>query len=336
MKPKTIKLTAILMALLLLAGMIPRASAAEEARGYRDVDVGSWYYEAVDFNTTLGIINGVGSGRFAPDVTLSRAMAVTMLYRLEGSPDVAEAQNPFADVNTGSYYENAVKWGVSKGIVQGVSDDEFAPNWEITREQLACFIIRYAEAVQADFLENGVYAEQAFVDRDDTSAYALDAMDQMVYSGLYRGSGDGMMRPKATASRAEIAVVFRRLALMLEKLPGTGKLVVGEDCLAQNLDDDSNEAVISLSAEDTSWLYQALTQDSAWKATDPLDLGPSYRLNLWGAEYLLSENEETLGYNYVAPDGTAHGMLFVLQSPEKEMQMLLARMDACYPGEEDD
>lgn len=316
MKKALLKIVAVILSLVLLSGMTTGVFAEE--KGFLDVAFGSWYCDAVHFDAALGIIHGVGSGRFAPNTSLNRAMAVTMLYRLEGSLDVGTSDNPFTDVPDGCYYENAVRWGVSKGIVRGTGKNTFAPEQAVTREQLACFIIRYAESVQADFLVHGDHCEQSFVDRNDASAYAIDAMDQMVSFGIYEGDKDGRMRPKATASRAEIAVVFCRLALLLDQLPEAGTVT-----------DVNSGTDVSLSTKETAWFFQGLTQRSSWKETEPFDFVPDYRLTLWGTEYMFSKDSSILGFNCIAPDGTTHGMLCTLERPEKEMNVILRKLSEC-------
>ncbi|MBE7007505.1 MAG: S-layer homology domain-containing protein [Ruminococcaceae bacterium] len=325
MKKAVLKVVSIMTVLLLMSGMMINVLADANSQGYSDVKFGTWYYQAVDFNTALGIINGVGNGRFAPSACINRAMAITMLYRVEGSPDVSDSVNPFVDVNSGCYYDNAVKWGVSNDIVRGVSKEIFAPDQPVTREQLACFIIRYAESKQADFLENEIYAERLFLDEESTSAYALDAMKKMISSGLYQGNEDGMMCPKATASRAEIAVVFCRMALLLQKLPAAGKMIIG-----------NSGQTISLNGEDTSWFFQALTENAAWKVVEPLDFTPDYRLELWGTEFQFSKDLNVHGYNCITPDGTIHGMLYSFQSPEKEMNVLLGKIESIIKDNTED
>ena len=319
MKKTLIKFVSVLSVLVFLLGAALNVCAAQTDRSYSDVKYGDWYYDAVDFDTALGIINGVGNGQFAPKTTLSRAMAITMLYRLEGSPDVPETGNPFTDVRAGCYYENAVKWGVSNKIVFGVSQDQFAPDQSVTREQLACFMIRYAESIHAEFLENGdYYVEQAFDDRASTSAYALDAMTRSVSLGLFRGSGDGMMYPRSVATRAEIAVVFCRMAVLLQRLPDVGTVTVG-----------SGDTAIPIGTEEALWFFQGLTQRSSWKETEPFGFTPDYRLNLWGTEYLFSKDSTIPGCNCVAPDGTVHGMQCVVQVPERQMRIILRKLSEC-------
>ena len=313
--------------------IIAAADSGSVPRGYDDVVFGSWYYEEVDFMTALDVMNGTGSRTFSPYTELTRAMAVTMLYRLAGAPDVSGAENPFADVDAGSYYEAAVKWGAANGIVHGMSSTVFAPQQMVTREQLACFIVRYAESIQAAFLTDGELAAQKLSDEEqaETSPFALEAMQMMVSEGLYYGDNVGKMRPLATATRAEAAVVFYRLALALRQMPADGLLIVGEDCLSQSFD-ETNERVIRLTTEQTMLLRGLLTARADWEITEPLDGDPVYRLYFWGAEYLLDDGAVSSGFTYRAPDGTMYG-LRAKNTSGNALKLLYTILNDCCPTE---
>lgn len=110
---------------------------------FTDVDRNAWYHEYLDYVVTNGLMNGTSASTFAPNATTTRAMVVSILYRLAGSPAVSGA-NPFADVAAGSWCENAVIWGYENGIVKGFDESTFAPDATITRQQMAAFLYRYA------------------------------------------------------------------------------------------------------------------------------------------------------------------------------------------------
>ena len=105
---------------------------------FKDIEDSAWYKYAVKFVSEKGLMNGISETEFAPDQTLTRAMFVTVLYRLENEPEVTGGT--FKDISLGSWYENAVKWATQKGIVNGVSETEFAPDSSITREQMSAII----------------------------------------------------------------------------------------------------------------------------------------------------------------------------------------------------
>ncbi len=161
-----------------------------------------WYHEAVDFVVANGLMNGVGGNRFAPNSTLTRAMVVTVLYRQAGSPAVAE-KSTFTDVPADLWYADAVAWAQDMGIVNGVTADRFAPEKEVTREQIAAILWRYAGSpeVEGDM--------SAFKDADDISGYAKKAMSWAVSEGIFVGS-DGKLTPLKNTTRAQFACIIMR------------------------------------------------------------------------------------------------------------------------------
>ena len=145
--------------------------------------------------------------RFAPNQALSRAMLVTVLYRLADEPDVT-ADNPFTDVPAGQWYTNAVIWAAANGIVNGYGSGLFGPNDPVTREQLAAILYRYAVygGMTAVTLEENL---GSFADTAQLSAYAIQAMNWAVGQGLINGSGSNLV-PKAQATRAQVAAIIHR------------------------------------------------------------------------------------------------------------------------------
>ena len=166
---------------------------------FADVSAGSWYYDAVEFVWSNGIMDGVGSGLFAPNQVLTRAMLVTVLWRIDGAPDVSAAL-PFDDVADGSWYADAVRWAASNGIVDGTGETSFSPDDKITREQLAVILWRYAGYKSCD--TTGGVDLTDFADRGSVSAYALRAMRWAVAEGLVTGVTDDTIAPLAGTTRA--------------------------------------------------------------------------------------------------------------------------------------
>lgn len=172
-----------------------------------DVDENDWFYDAVTYVYSEGMMDGVSDTQFAPNSNLTRGMVVTMLYRLEDEPRVTGSSG-FDDVASGAWYADAVTWAAENGIVNGVSDAEFAPNDNITREQLAAILYRYAEYNDYDVSGRDDLSE--FTDRDSISGYALDAMRWAVDEGLITGITDTTIEPQGTATRAQAATMFMR------------------------------------------------------------------------------------------------------------------------------
>ena len=172
-----------------------------------DVDDSDWFYDSVYYVYTNGLMDGVSTTQFAPNSNLTRGMVVTILYRLEGEPRVTGSSG-FTDVASGAWYADPVTWAAANGIVNGVSDTEFAPNTDITREQLAAILFRYAEYKGYDV--SGRDSLTGYTDRGSISAYALDAMRWAVDEGLITGMTATTIVPQGTATRAQCATMLMR------------------------------------------------------------------------------------------------------------------------------
>ena len=174
---------------------------------FTDVEENGWYHTGVDFMVKNGFMNGVADDAFDVDGNLTRAQLVTILYRIAGEPE-STATNPFADVADGQWYTNAVIWAAENGIVKGVNTTTFAPNDQITREQIATILFRYAKAEKVEGKLAG------FPDAEKVSDYAADAMAWAVEQGLINGisesDGKTFLAPQETATRAQIAVILMR------------------------------------------------------------------------------------------------------------------------------
>ena len=175
---------------------------------FTDVKTTDWFYENVKFVNVNKLMNGMGERKFAPNDTLTRAMLVTILYRLEGEPETDNIS--FTDVNSEEYYANAVSWAKQKGIVNGVSETEFAPNSNITREQIATIIHRYADSKGYDVSVPENTNIFAYDDAENISEYAIASMEYAVGSGLINGKSEETLNPKDNATRAEIAAILQR------------------------------------------------------------------------------------------------------------------------------
>ncbi len=171
--------------------------------------VGHWATADVDYAYINGLMNGVSETHFAPNDNLTRAMLVTVLYRLEGEP-ATNRSIPFADVDMGAYYGNAVSWAKQNGIVNGVSETKFAPNDNITREQIAAIMHRYAKFKGYDVSVGENTNILSYDDFDSISEYAIAAMQYACGSGLMKGKSESTLNPLDDATRAEIAAILHR------------------------------------------------------------------------------------------------------------------------------
>ena len=174
---------------------------------FPDVTEGDWFYDDVRCAYETGLMGGVGDNLFAPNSQTTRAQLVTILYRLEGEPEVSGTSG-FSDVAAGIWYTDAVAWAAENGIVNGVSDTEFAPGDDITREQLAAILYRYAACQGYDVSQRADLS--GFGDASSISGYAHEALSWAHAQGLVLGFEDGSLRPQGTASRAQIAAVLMR------------------------------------------------------------------------------------------------------------------------------
>ena len=181
---------------------------------FSDVNESDWYYDAVNFVTENKIMNGVGETDFAPHNTTTRAMLVTMLYRMDGEPETS-AQNDFSDVSKDAYYEKAVIWAKEKGIVNGYENGSFGTDDEVTREQLASILYRYAEhkGYDANYEDTNILS---FNDAFEISEYAYPALAWACKNGIINGDGNKLM-PLGSAERCQVAAMLMRFCEMIKK-----------------------------------------------------------------------------------------------------------------------
>ncbi len=174
---------------------------------------GLWGEDAIRFAAHRGLLSGVGNDLFAPQGTMTRAMFVTVLWRIAGCP-AAESESAFTDL-TADWYRASVAWGAETGVVKGLSDTEFGPNYPVTREQMCVLLCRFAEYLG---LNIGSAGSVAFSDAGDISAWAMDAIGVCAGNGLILGVGDNRFAPKDTAKRMEVSALFTRfITQMVEK-----------------------------------------------------------------------------------------------------------------------
>ena len=176
---------------------------------FDDLDITKWYPFDTDYVIENGIFKGTTETTFEPDSAQTRAMMVTVLYRVEGEPAVNRSI-PFADVDMGAYYANAVIWGQQNGIIKGYSETEFGPDDKITREQIAAIMHRYAQYKGYDVSVGENTNILSYDDFDSISEYAIPSMQWAVGSGLIKGKSESTLNPLDNATRAEIAAILHR------------------------------------------------------------------------------------------------------------------------------
>ena len=185
-------------------------SATFRSRNYTsnftDVPRTEWYYEAVSYVATEGLMNGVSTTQFNPNGTASRAQIVTILWRLAGEPSALTGA--FTDVPAGEYYSTAVAWASRQGIVTGVGNNRFEPNSNITREQLAVILYRYAQ--DAGYSTTASGSITGYYDYARVNGYARTALQWAVGTGLITGTSSTTLSPQDTATRAQVATILMR------------------------------------------------------------------------------------------------------------------------------
>ncbi|MCM1148554.1 MAG: YDG domain-containing protein [Butyricicoccus sp.] len=174
----------------------------DNSKDFDDVPPESWEAGAVDFASSHELFGGTSETTFSPDLAMSRGMLATVLYRLEGNPEM-DLTDAFSDVSDGAWYADGVAWATENGIAGGYGDGQFGPNDDVTREQFVVMLWRYAGSPEA--------GSQAldFVDADRASGYALEALCWAVENGILNGVGGGMLDPGGTATRAQAAQLLK-------------------------------------------------------------------------------------------------------------------------------
>ena len=184
---------------------------------FADVAADAWYADAVQYVYENGMMSGTSETAFSPDLTTTRGMIVTILYRLEGSPDLSNENlgYPYADVDANAYYADAVYWARQNGIVSGMSAEQFAPNNAITREQMAAILYRYAQFKGYDVSAKADLS--VYTDAAQVSTYATDAMAWANGAQLIAGTSQATLTPAGNATRAQVATILMRFCENIAK-----------------------------------------------------------------------------------------------------------------------
>ena len=177
---------------------------ADSAKLFTDVPSGKWYTQYIDSAVGRGLFNGVTDTTFEPNTSMTRAMFVTVLYRLSGDSFPA-GMTGFSYVPTGKYYSVPVKWASNAAIVTGVTKNTFEPNTAVTREQLCTMLVRYADykGIALDSNTEPI----VFTDNSKISKYAVNSVYLCQRGGIVNGVGNGNFEPKKTATRAEVSKI---------------------------------------------------------------------------------------------------------------------------------
>ena len=184
---------------------------------FMDVAEDAWYYDAVRYVNENGLMAGTSANTFAPDLTTTRGMIVTILYRLAGSPNIEDEiwGYPFQDVDADAWYATAVYWARMNGIVAGYSDELFGPDDTITREQMATILYRYAQYKGYDTTAKADLSK--YTDATQVGSWALDAIRWANAEGLINGTSDTTLSPQGSATRSQAAMILTRFRQNIAK-----------------------------------------------------------------------------------------------------------------------
>lgn len=184
------------------------------ARRFIDVRKDDWFAPAVSFVSSHELFNGVSENEFAPNMAMNRAMMVTVLWRLEGCPQV-EGTIPFADVAEGEWYTQAIRWAAQKGIVNGYENGCFGTWDDVTREQIAAILYRYMNVMGLDTEASTELT--AYADSEAVSDWAENAMVWAVDRGIINGLTESLLAPQEDAARCQVATMLQRLVTNMVK-----------------------------------------------------------------------------------------------------------------------
>lgn len=202
------KALAMLLTMALFLALIPGINAA--ATPFKDVSEQDWFYDSVNYVFENELMNGIGANTFDPHGNTTRAMALTVLYRLAGKP-ATDTELPFEDVAAGTYYADAVAWAFENGITTGRTPSIFDPDGIVTREELVVFMYRYAVLAGKDI--SAAENLTSFPDGADVQPYAVEAMQWAVGEGIVNGDlihSMTYLKPQDTATRAQISAILMR------------------------------------------------------------------------------------------------------------------------------
>ncbi len=177
------------------------------SKKFTDITPDFWAHDAIDYVVSNNMFNGTTGTTFSPGVVMSRGMLVTVLYRLEGSPDVSGIENPFSDLADNAYHD-AILWASDNRIANGWQDGTFGANGTLTREQLAVFLHRYANYKGYD--TNNYSDIGGFSDAKDVGEFARESMCWAVGEGIINGTTATTLSPKTGANRAQVATMMMR------------------------------------------------------------------------------------------------------------------------------
>ena len=203
-----------------------------------DVTENDWFYEYAQFVHVNNLFIGTSATTFSPNRTMTRAMMVTVLWRMAGKPDATSLTNTFTDLSYGEWYTDAIKWAASNGIVSSVGNNQFLPNQSITREQMAHILNNYTRVMDFELpvIRTGVFADDAQI-----STWAKQSVVTLFEAGIIISKGDDAFDPQGAVTRAEVATMLRNFM----EATGSGPFQISPSSLtvAAHIDCSALEAI---------------------------------------------------------------------------------------------
>lgn len=241
---KIVKAFSLILLVSLFLGLLP-CFAQNTTSVFTDVPENEWFVESVEYVKDKGLMNGITVTTFEPQTSITRGMIVTIIYRIEGSPEVT-SELQFSDVTPTYYYCTPIIWAAENGIVNGYSKDTFAPDDEITREQFATILYRYVEKKGIDVSVSSNGADlSSFEDESKISEYAVKALSWTNEKGLIKGVTESTLEPQGKATRAQAATIFMRFDKLIEQPEKS-------DSSTETKDDESDDEEIVPTKNDNS------------------------------------------------------------------------------------
>jgi hypothetical protein len=170
----------------------------------------------VEYVFINSLFKGTSATTFSPNTPMTRAMLVTVMYRMQGTTPAIAYDNPFSDVPTGAYYTTAVEWAAANGITKGIGGGLFAPEADITRQDIAVILMRYSEFAKVQFPITLQYAVE-FTDHNEIASYAAQAVEALYCGGIIYGKPGNLFDPRGSATRADVAAILHRFIEAVNK-----------------------------------------------------------------------------------------------------------------------
>ena len=293
------KLLCALISVLMFAGMMTFVPAAS-ASGFSDVESGRWSEPYINYAVNKGFLKGVGAGKFDPEGTTTRAMVVTVLWRIEGEPETSY-RSDFKDVPESEWYAVPVIWAKDSGVVLGVSADRFDPDAEITREQLATMLYRYSAHKGYDV--SGTADLSVYSDKGKISDWANTALSWAVSVGLVKGVTDRTVEPGGPATREQLATILQRFDET--KFAFAFDLRIDGGSFVKTFEPGCTDAYVQAVADEgTGFVAVSFTASNGVTVSvggESAAASGSYRVELTGSDY----GYTGVGVEVFKPDGGA-------------------------------